>query len=339
MLLKEKIILISSKVTLKKLREFVLFLIFFIFVVGVAALAFNWLVEVVIHQKKEIVVPDLKNKSLAESLRIVSGLGLALREEREQFDDTVPGGAVISQSPVPGILVREGKVIKVIVSQGGSKIFIPDLTGQPIRAAEIGLRNLGLAIGNKEVVYSTDVPKGIVINQDPLPGASADKGTLISLIVSQGPPGEEIVLLPDFANKEIGDVEVWAIGKGLSVEKQIEVEKIYQPQVKEGLILSQTPAPNTPIDDNTKVVIKVASATPLPGMKTTNFHYEVSQGSVEKELRIVILDKNGERTVYQSLAAPGSKLNLKLAYTPPARVRIFVNGVLMEEKELDVSSP
>ncbi|MFH1259178.1 MAG: PASTA domain-containing protein [Elusimicrobiota bacterium] len=320
---------------LKTLKEFFLFILLFVFLAGGFVVVFNWLVEVVIHRKTEVMVPDLKGKSLLDALRAVSQAGLSLREEREQINPEVPPGAVISQSPVPGILVREGKVIQVIISQGGEKIFVPDLIGQPIRAAELSLRNLGLAIGSKEVVYSTDVPKGIVLKQDPLPGTGASKGDLVNFVVCQGPPGEETILLPDFANREITELEAWALEKDLAVDSQIEIQSVYLPHLKEGIIVSQTPAPNTTVDRNTKIIVTVAGSTLSPETKVKDFYYEVSQGSVEKEIKIILSDKNGERTVYQSLAAPGSKLNLKLAYTSPAKMKIFVNAILMEEKELE----
>jgi len=83
---------LTPEKVLKTLKEFSLFLLLFIFLAGGFVVVFNWLVEVVIHQKTEVLVPDLKGKSLLDALRVISQAGLSLREDREQISPEVPPG-------------------------------------------------------------------------------------------------------------------------------------------------------------------------------------------------------------------------------------------------------
>src|SRR5271166_2682032 len=86
---------------------------------GLAFLTLQWGLEGVIHSRKTQNVPDLKGKSLSAALDMISTLNLGIRKEGSEFDSSVPISSVLRQDPPPGTVVREGKIIKVVVSQGG----------------------------------------------------------------------------------------------------------------------------------------------------------------------------------------------------------------------------
>src|SRR3990167_3337634 len=100
----------------------------------------NWAVKTAVHAQKDVVVPDLTGQSLYEALDVLSRLNLGLKQEGAEFNDQVPVGTVLRQLPPAGMSVRESKVIRVTLSQGGESIFVPDLEGQSLRSAEIALR-------------------------------------------------------------------------------------------------------------------------------------------------------------------------------------------------------
>ena len=117
----------------------------FLALIALAAAAyysFNAVMNSVIHSNKEIVLPDLAGKSLTEAVEEVSSLGLGLRKEGEEFNNNVPPGMVLRQAPPAGMNVREGKIIRVTISQGGEMIYVPDLKGQTVRAADITLKEV-----------------------------------------------------------------------------------------------------------------------------------------------------------------------------------------------------
>src|SRR5579885_3052209 len=107
-----------------------------------AALAFfmgQWALEGVIHNRKTQLVPDLKGRSLAAALDMLSPINLGLRKESVEFDASVPIASVVRQDPAPGTVVREGKVVKVVVSQGGETVLTPSLISLPLRNAQMML--------------------------------------------------------------------------------------------------------------------------------------------------------------------------------------------------------
>src|SRR5689334_12104096 len=85
-------------------------------------LCFDWAVGAAIHSRKVVLVPDISSKAVNDALNILSPLGLGLEKEGEQFDKRFPAGAIVRQTPAAGMPVREGRIIRVTVSQGGETL-------------------------------------------------------------------------------------------------------------------------------------------------------------------------------------------------------------------------
>ena len=75
-------------------------------------MVFDWAMGAVIHSRKVVVVPDLSSKAVNDALNILSPLGLGLEKEGEQFDKRFPAGAIVHQTPSPGMPVREGRIVR-----------------------------------------------------------------------------------------------------------------------------------------------------------------------------------------------------------------------------------
>src|SRR3989344_5883472 len=137
--------------------------------------ALNWAVKLAVHSQKDVVVPDLTSQSLYQALDVLSKLNLGLKQEGAEYNDQVPGGTVLRQQPPAGMSVREGKIIRVTLSQGGETIFVPDLSGQSLRSAEIALRLNNLSLGEVRGRPSLKYEKDVVVTQDPSPKAVVRK--------------------------------------------------------------------------------------------------------------------------------------------------------------------
>jgi hypothetical protein len=71
-----------------------------------------------------------------------------------------------------------------------------------------------------------------------------------------------------------------------------------------------------------------------PSAATKTFRSELSQGGSDSQVRIVIVDKYGERELFNGLRSPGSKIEVPVQAAGGARVKIFLNGILVEEQDL-----
>ncbi|MHB9154888.1 MAG: PASTA domain-containing protein [Endomicrobiales bacterium] len=304
-----------------------------VFTVLFIYLLFNWTMSALIHSRKEVMVPDLKGKSLQEAVAVLSPLNLGLRKDGEVPDQNLPAGMIMRQTPLAGMPVREGKIVRVTISEGGTVIYVPDVTGQAVRSAEITIRSSGLTLGEESSRYSLMYKKDRVITQDPAPGSIAEKDVMVNLVISAGLPTGNIKLMPDFRGKNISEARGWAEQNGFSVEILEEAAGLAAP----GSILRQDPAPDSDLSGTGKIIFSVAgtgsqdAGSPRQGMM---FHYEIPQGGGDRQVRLTLLDENGERELFQGVRPPGTKLDIPVNGKGHARVRVFVNSILVEERDV-----
>ena len=69
-----------------------------------------------------------------------------------------------------------------------------------------------------------------------------------------------------------------------------------------------------------------------PDDKEFQIHYDISQSGSQRHIRIVTVSKQGDREIFNGLREPGSKIDLAVPYGGADKVRIFVNGILVEER-------
>jgi serine/threonine-protein kinase len=293
---------------------------------------FNWMMTGIIHSRREVMVPDLTGKSLSDAVTLLSPLNLGIKKESEEFDRTYPAGTVVRQNPGPGLTVREGKIIRVTISQGGETIFVPDLTKQPARTAEINIRSTGLNLGEEASKFSLTVEKGNVISHDPAAGSIADKESMVNLVISAGPPPDNVMLMPVFIGKTADEAKKWAADKGVNLAVSEEAAA----GASQGTVVRQDPAADSDISVSKAasiVIVSGAEAAPAPVMGKS-FHYEIPQGGGDRQIRLMILDDNGEKELFKGIKSPGSKLDVAINPQGRAKVRIFVNNILVEERDI-----
>ncbi len=217
----------------------------------------HWVVSGFLHSRKVVDVPDLTGKSLEQALDLVSPLELALSKEGVQFDDRLPPGAILRQAPPAGFRVREGKIVRVTLSSGGEVAFVPDVVAVALTEAQNRLRASGLVLGAVSQNYSLESSVGIVITQNPPAGGSVRPGTMVDLKVSKGPPPEGVVLMPAFMNQPIETARAWADAQKISPDVKEEASTVFAP----GLVMRQSPAPDTPVNEKTLLNFVVAAST------------------------------------------------------------------------------
>ncbi|MDD5491655.1 MAG: PASTA domain-containing protein, partial [bacterium] len=167
--------------------------IFIIIILVVLYFLVNLVMLLLIRNDADLEVPDLTGITVSDGYDKLTALHLFLVKDGEQYNATIPAGAIVSQVPLPGSKVKAGRKIKVIISRGSEKVNTPNVTGKLWRDAEIILRQAGLIVGETLRIYSSQDLDAVVI-QDPVVGTSVEKGNSVNLIVSAGPIGEGAVM-------------------------------------------------------------------------------------------------------------------------------------------------
>ncbi len=301
-------------------------------IAGLGFVMLRWGVEGIIHHRKIQVMPDLVGKPISGALDRLSPLKLAIFKEGSEFNSSVPIGSILRQIPPAGTKVREGKTIRVVLSQGGETVFTPTVMGLPLRNAEMMLRQSQLTLGEVMESYSLRKAKGLVLSQDPRGESSVERNSMVNVVVSAGEPPEGIVLMPDFSRKNINEASKWAAEYGL----KLIVNKDQNSLFPYGTILGQDPVSDIVVTDSMQVQFTISgkAATDKDQSAMINFEYRVPQGRSDSLVRIVLVDQEGEHELFNGLRAPGSKIDLSVPEGGQARVNIFLNGILVEERDL-----
>jgi eukaryotic-like serine/threonine-protein kinase len=313
-----------------KARPFLAWLVVVTFML-VTGIAFGlYALQAFVHAKKIVVVPDLKGKSVDQALELLSEADLSMTRDAVELNETVPPGAILKQSPPAGVKVREGKVVRVTVSSGGTAIFAPDLSAKPLPEAQNQIQSAGLSIGAVAEAFSLRYEPGWVMEQVPLPGTVLKRGQMVDLKVSKGPPPEDLRLMPDFTNQPVAKAVQWARAEGFRAS----VSEEAKPDTAGGLVVNQTPAPDAVLQDS--VAVKFV-ATPAGNTTSRTFRYRVPGDSGRVQVRISLRHENEEeeRIAFEGEKNGGELVEVPLTNPGRAQARIFVNGVLVDEETVE----
>lgn len=188
---------------------------------------------------RQVTVPDIRGMQEADATLVLSDLGLRYEVIGEQYSVEYPESTVSVQDPPPGQVVKQGRKIQVMVSMGGEYGDVPYCIGKPVRTALIDLERAGFIVGNVARVPTLKGYPDEVLSTDPLPGRQAVKGSLINILVNDGPPRARVIL-PDLRNKAYLTVKMRLESLGLFV-RESSMDAEFNP-LRSRVVLHEPPA-------------------------------------------------------------------------------------------------
>lgn len=279
---------------------------------------------------EEVEVPNLGGKSIASAWDELSQLSLEMKKGQESYDPFVPQGHVISQEPLPGTLVKEGRAVEVVISKGSQLVVVPEVVGQDLRRAKVILARAGLKPGRLSYIYFHE-KRGTVLAQGVLPMEETTRDSSISLLISKGPrPGKFI--LPNLVGLSVDEASSLLKNLNLEVaniEAKVDLSRPY------GIILMQSPEPGSILEEAEGVNLVISVPEPWTGIEKSKvdvLHYQAPMGFFKKSLRITLLDTKGLHEIYNEQALPGTELFLPVKHQGPGIVKIFLEDMLAEER-------
>ena len=179
-----------------------------------------------------VTVPNVVGMSEEAAKRTIGNGNLLVGITRFENSNSVPEGNVIDQDPIGGTEVDEGSAIDLVISSG-PVIPVPDIVGLSQAEAEATLIAATLTIGNVTEDHHDSILKGIVISQNPNPGAERSSGDPIDFVISLGPvPPPEIVV------NSIGDNDDINPGDGACVTQRGDGECSFRAAIQEANALT-----------------------------------------------------------------------------------------------------
>ncbi|MBU5669117.1 Stk1 family PASTA domain-containing Ser/Thr kinase [Peptoniphilus sp. MSJ-1] len=139
-----------------------------------------------------VAVPPLKGLSIEDAKKILEDNSLSLGSVEEEYNEDVESGKIISSNPEGGYSVKRGSAVKVLVSKGidTTPVTLNDYTGLSEKVVVNQLKTLGFDV-TVEKGPSDKVSEGQVYAMDPSPGKTVDKGSKVTLYISNGSSEDE----------------------------------------------------------------------------------------------------------------------------------------------------
>jgi serine/threonine-protein kinase len=203
--------------------------------------------------KPKVEVPDVRKQSVQDAVGELTKRGLNPKEY--EVTSSQQPGTVTGQSPAPGTQVVKGTTVRINVSQGLPPVIIPsDLIGKSEAAATSELQGLGFNVSTQP--QDSTKPQGTVVDTNPKPGSSVQRGSQVTLLVSKGP---QTAFVPD--------VRGFAVALAVQTIRAAGFKAVVQSQdvsdqAQDGVVLSESPEQNTQATLGTPVTISVGHYVP-----------------------------------------------------------------------------
>ncbi len=255
-----------------------------------------------------VAVPDLVQQTLQQAQLALDTARLKTGRLQEAYDDVVRPGAVLRQDPAAGSRVPIDSPVTLVISRGPTQIDMPALVGRRLEAARRLLDERSLTITYLRTVASTDVEPGTVIEQTPAAGAKIRPGHVTITLTVSARPGEE------------------------SAPPQAPVITA-EPQAVETPRAAPTPRAPGPRATPGPQASPGPRATPGPPsvLRRTRIQVVVPEGPASQEVRIVVIDELGVRTLYRSAHAPGERVDQVVQSKGFTVIQVYIDNRLVQE--------
>lgn len=284
---------------------------------------------------KKIDIPNLVGKTQQEAEETTKNLKLTLEIKEKQPSSTVEEGKIISQDPEfkDGQKIKEGSVIKVVISKGPETNELPDFEGKTIEEVKKKAEELGITI-EEEKENSKTVEEGKIISQSIKAGTMVKSGDTIKVVVSSG---TKKVKVPTVVDMDEGTAKATFSNANLKVNVTYKSDD----SKSDGKVISQSIEQGKEVAEGTTVDI-VVNKIEKPKTRTVKLEVTVpkststgSENEIEdKTVRVQVL-VNGNIQVKSKTATVGETIecgNINGVADKKIEVEVQVNGETIKTK-------
>jgi beta-lactam-binding protein with PASTA domain len=143
-------------------------------------------VDLILAGREMVSVPLTTGRTQADASSLIQQAGLTVGTITTVATTSVGAGIVTSQSPGPESQAAKGTSVDLWVAQAPTVATVPDVVGLEEADANSTLVNAGFSVDVVDA-SSSSVTKGLVIDQAPTAGVTAQPGSTVTIRVSTGP--------------------------------------------------------------------------------------------------------------------------------------------------------
>ena len=209
----------------------------------------------------KVTVPDIRGLTEEQAKSVLNKKHLGIKIVKRTESKKYKAGLISKQTPEAGEKVKKNTTIEVVVSSGQvkSKKQVPDVSGMSETEAQKELEDAGFKV-TSSFQYDDSVASGNVISTTPSVGTKAEKGSTVTMLVSQGTDKKTV---PDVRGMADATAQSTIKNYGFNVGT---VTYDYSDSVEKGMVISQTVTPGGKAAAGTTISITVSNG-PKPEEK------------------------------------------------------------------------
>lgn len=280
-----------------------------------------------------VTVPNVVGKQVSVARNILEDNHLRVSVS-EVANSEVPAGKVISQTPASGESVKENHPVHLVVSKGAGDLTVPDLSGLTVDQAKQRLKDMGLVLGNITTQEDSSKPDGVIISQSPSADGKINKGQLVDVVVNKLSPKK--VTVPSLIGMTLKDAR-----DALS-SLEISLASINGSTDESSIVTDQSVAAGKDIEQGGSIVLTTKATKASEEKKSESsgnrtrgtVDVTVPAGSNHQEVKIVVKDDEGSTVVYDDVNRAGDRIVRKVSGVGDVRIKVYLNGALVQDQAL-----
>lgn len=263
---------------------------------------------------EQTLVPDVRGKDLAAALLELQEKELYPRIQLRYSQSAQDKGIVLEQDPPAGTIVKAGRRIKLVVSQGIIINRVENYTGRPISEVRMDIQTLVSSapqplLSLKEPFmyeYST-APVGTILQQYPEPGIPIAGPLVLEFVVSRGQENT-MIRVPTLTGLPVSDALEEISRSGINFIFTLQpIRGNEQP----GTIVSQEPVGQSVVTENVRVYLTVVAPANLgTGEVFDLFKYTIPKNPYPLSVQLEALLPSGERHTLITVAYSGGEFTV-----------------------------
>ena len=291
----------------KNLKIFISMMMGLLILVGIITIAIFF---IALKGAEQTLVPEVRGKELAEALLELQAKELYPRIQLRYSQTSRDRGQILEQEPGAGAIVKAGRPIRLVVSQGVMINRVEKYVGKSIDEVRMDLQVIA-AVGSplltlKEPLiydFSSETP-GTILRQKPEAGTDISGPLNLEFVVSRGLENVAVTV-PQLTGLSLSSV-LEQIGR-MGIVFEFSVREIRGDEKGE-TVVQQSPPAGASATANTIIDLTVSSPAQLKeGEVFKLFTYTMPKNPYPLPVRLEVVLPSGDRSRLISVDYPGGK--------------------------------
>jgi beta-lactam-binding protein with PASTA domain len=282
--------------------------------VGIVAAAVFF---IALRGAEQTMVPDVRGKDLTAALMELQVKELYPRIQLRYSQSSADKGIILEQEPNAGTIVKAGRRIRLVVSQGTIIDNVENYVGRHIDEVRMDLQTFFASSGGAALPllslkepfmyqYSSEEP-GTILQQSPLPGTDISGPVVLEFVVSRGPENTQLKV-PNLLGLSVADALEAVSRAGVDFTFTL---RALRGREQGGMVVFQDPAGDAMMPANGRLSITVTiPETTEDGEVFALFKHTIPRNPYPLAVRLEALLPSGERRLLLAVEYPGGELTV-----------------------------